>query len=177
MHCMFPHYQRCDYKSLYDVLQNCEDKSDQVFRVNTSCTADTFITTYCQTFCPEGVEIVNNDYFINKYGQKVQRGTKCDDICSDVSAWLADNSANTALVDPHHCQDSCAVPGYGCQACTDKSYNFTCNIRGEEHCLHPELVCDGHSVCDGGEDELLENCAGRFDEAATMTCRSIMYPG
>ena len=125
----------------------------------------------------EEVSYGRNDYFINKDGQKVQRGRWCDSRCSDVSTWLADNSANQTLVDPHHCQDSCAVPGYGCQACTDKSYNFTCNISGEEHCLHPDLVCDGHSVCDGGEDELLENCAGRFDEAATMTCRSIMYPG
>ena len=116
MHCMFPNYQDFYYNSPSSSLLNCEDKTDHVYKVNTSCTADTFITTYCQTFCPEGVntvdqhgipfinkvEIVNINYFINTDGQKVQRGYKCDSLCSNVSAWLADNSASTALVDPHH---------------------------------------------------------------------------
>ena len=138
--------------------------------MNTSCTADAYITTYCQTFCPEGVEILT------------KRGTECDSLCSNATAWLSQNIADKELVDPHNCQDSCAEPGYGCQACTNKSY-FHCKINGEEHCLHPELVCDGHSVCDEGEDEQLPGCydklvrLGNIDEAATMVCKSIQYPG
>ena len=203
MHCIYPAYLCYNFEpDTYWLRRSCKDKSDQIHKVNASCTADTYIDTYCKTFCPEGVEILtyhrNNipyhfntymankqrhSYFINKDGKHVWRGTQCDSLCSNASA--SKNSAYKHYmihIDHHHCQDSCAEPGYGCQACTNKSY-FHCKINGEEHCLHPELECDGHSVCDEGEDEQLPGCydklvrLGNIDEAATMVCKSIQYPG
>ena len=126
--------------------------------------------------------MTNKDYFIDKGDKKVWHGTLCASLCSNASAWLSENIAYKQFVDPHHCQNSCAEPGYGCQACTNKSY-FHCKIDGEEHCLHPELECDGHSVCDEDKDEQLPWCYDKLvklvniDEAATMVCKSIQYPG
>ena len=189
MHCIFPYYLSYDYNYHgYNGEKSCVDKSDQIQKVNTRCSADTYITTYCETFCPEGVEIltkldisgISQKYFINKDGEKVQQGALCESLCSNASVWLSYSIEDN--VDPHNCQDSCAEPGYGCQACTNKSY-FHCKINGEEHCLHPELECDGHSVCDEAKDEQLPGCydklvkLGNIDEAATMVCKSIQYPG
>merc|ERR1719320_294199 len=123
MHCIYPYYLGSNYDNKYPayvwfVKPSCNDKSDQIHKVNTKCTADAYITTYCKTFCPEGVEILTDKYFKQKYfidkeGKKLWRGLKCDSLCSNTTAWLSKNIANTSLVDPRHCQDSCAEPGYG----------------------------------------------------------------
>ena len=81
--------------------------------------------------------------------------------------------------DPHRCQESCSSPGPGCKACTNLEY-FHCQRNNSQVCLHPELVCDGHPQCDGGEDEHLELCLGSYlksgivDEYATVICTSPM---
>ena len=140
MHCIFPTYLNFKYEHYpFGGTHTCKDKSDQIHKVNTSCTAEPYIKTYCKTFCPEGVELptsdkpkqsndfmANKDYFIEKDGKKVWRGTLCDSLCSDASVWLSEHidtksGFSKKFVDPYHCQDSCAEPGYGCQACTNNS--------------------------------------------------------
>ena len=50
------------------------------------------------------------------------------------------------------------------------------------HCIHHDLVCDGHPACDEAEDEELdEECVKKLmkmkiiDDAATYKCKSRMY--
>ena len=80
--------------------------------------------------------------------------------------------------DPHNCKDSCAKPSQDCISCSNPEY-FTCDINGQRHCIHPQLVCDGHPQCDGGEDE--ENCLEEYrkdaGKDATYICNNIYYPG
>ena len=41
-----------------------------------------------------------------------------------------------------------------CTKIEDFEY-FQCPINDTPHCIHPELVCDGHAACDNSEDEVL----------------------
>ena len=90
----------------------------------------------------------------------LRKGKKCSSACS------TDNDT------VKECEDICST----------RRYNFTCKISGKEHCLHPDLVCDGHPVCDDGSDEqLTPDCIQKLlrinliDEAATQRCTSVMY--
>ena len=185
--CIHPAYANYNLNTRKYLVSSCEDKSDRIHKNNSLCTIDSYTDKYCNTFCPEGEKIITERHgikiFIDKEGRKVRRGIKCDPLCVNTSAWLSANLDRPALVDPHHCQDSCSEPGYGCRACTNTSY-FRCNISGEPHCIHPELVCDGQKTCDMGEDEeLTTECIdklvrlGDIDEAATKPCKSIQDPG
>ena len=59
---------------------------------------------------------------------------------------------NMKYLDPHNCTGSCLEPTLGCLACSNPDYKI-CSRNNIEVCLHPNLVCDGHQHCDGGEDE------------------------
>ena len=78
-----------------------------------------------------------------------------------------------------NCWDSCDNPGPNCTTCTNSTY-FHCTYSN--HCLHPQLRCDGHPQCEHGEDEDLDVCEKQYKENkviskyATFRCKSIMYP-
>ena len=63
----------------------------------------------------------------------------------------------------------------------EKSY-FPCPVNKTIHCIHPELVCDGHAACDNSEDEVLnQECIEKLTKLktikpeATKVCTSKMY--
>ena len=104
-------------------------------------------------------------------GKLVRKGAKCDTICSNTTSWWADNLDN-----PYQCEDSCLEKQYGCQACTNPDY-FHCKIDGEQHCLHPELVCDGHVHCDPATDEALTDaCIERKIKLGDITATNYTTP-
>ena len=141
---------RFDYSIDDDIWRSsCSDKSDQVIPLD-CITKGRVAAEYCDKFCPDGSDTEDPDAYDDdvdcddpaadcsvftdkKTGKTVQKGWECKYLCTP---------ANLATND---CQDSCAA-----------KYNFTCNISGELHCLHPELVCNGHQECDKAEDE--ESC-------------------
>ena len=85
--------------------------------------------------------------------------------------------------DHHNCQSSCAVPGPDCLACSNSSYVRCARPGQPDLCISPELVCDGHPQCPGGEDENLdlENCHQKYIENhiiepyASFRCKSRFY--
>ena len=87
---------------------------------------------------------------------------------------------NSKKDDPHGCQNSCSTPGGHCTACSNKEY-FTCTKSGV--CIHPSLLCDGHSQCEFGEDEAIATCLDIWvryktvSPSATLECSSRKYPG
>ena len=151
-HCIRPWYSKRDGEPVYGYKQNCLDKSDQVFHMNTQCNVTSYIDIHTKLFCDE-------DDMRNKT------------LCKDPETWL--NSKRSHYQDPHYCQDSCSRPGPGCQACTNPNY-FIC--EKSRMCLHPDLKCDGHPQCPGGEDEDFDLCQSRFSKFATMECSSPAYP-
>ena len=76
------------------------------------------------------------------------------------------------------CSDSSL--GLNCTACNNPSY-YQCS--SSNICLHPQLKCDGHPQCPGGEDEDLEECQESYVEnqvigrEASYRCTSIFYDG
>lgn len=160
-HCIYPVMSRwnMDTKETKFKLR-CHDKSDQVFPTGCNNKTDTD-AEYCRLFCPQGKHTTYRGFFTNKTtGNSVKKGSKCYSACS------TDNDTVEG------CEDICST----------ENYNFTCKISGRDHCLHPNLVCDGHPVCDDGSDEKLSpNCIEKLvilkliDEAATQRCTSVMY--
>ena len=64
----------------------------------------------------------------------------------------------------------------------DISSYFQCPIHKILHYIHPELICDGHAVCDNSEDEVLTHeCITKLTKlkaikpTATKVCTSKMY--
>ena len=145
--CNWPAYMTYDYHN-----SPCSDKSDQIHKIG-SCTIDQHLHIYTSLFC-------------NDTNTETKRGDYCEEILRDPSGWilgLKEELKNDSTkdwrkkrfritLDPHNCQASCLTPDYGCEACTNTSY-FRCPVKGEPHCLHPHLECDGHPQCDNKEDE------------------------
>ena len=168
-HCYYPWYS-----VLYSYNEDnqgrlpstCSDKSDQIFYLKDCRSFLDYLSEYTYYFCTPSNSEEYQDWIESGY-------------------WI-ENCANITYFekykdkDPHKCQESCANPGPGCQACTNPDY-FHCQRNNSQVCLHPELLCDGHPQCDGGEDELLELCLGSYlksgivDEYATAICTSPMY--
>lgn len=139
----------------------CSDKSDQVFTSGQTCRQhlQQQVNFHTETFC-------NLDYVRDRHNL----------ICTNKTRWLS--AQGQAISDPHLCQSSCDVPGPDCLACTNPSY-FRCT--DSDKCVHPDLRCDGHPQCPGGEDEDLEACRPKYIEMkiippyATSRCRSPLY--
>ena len=98
-------------------------------------------------------------------------------ICTNKSKWLSEQVSS--FYDPHNCKDSCSNPGQGlsCLACSNPNY-FTC-FKTNDICLHPDLECDGHPQCPGGEDEDRDICykinhRGKFIQPVHK-CNSTLY--
>ena len=119
-HCIRPWYSKRDGAPVDGYRQNCLDKSDQVFHMNTKCNVSSYIDIHKRLFCDLA-------------------DVKDELVCSDPETWLQSQSPH--YQDPHMCQASCATPGPGCLACTNPDY-FMCEKSGV--CLHPQLECDGH---------------------------------
>ena len=160
MRCVHPWYTVWDGEPLSHPpsLTQCPDKSDQVFNSSLTCRQhlQQHIDFHNQSFCSE-------NYVRNKL------------ICKNNSQWLS--GKDESFSDPHLCQLSCSVPGPDCLACTNSSY-FLCRSG---HCLHPDLVCDGHPQCPGGEDEDLSKCYDKYirkkiiQPLATYKCQSLLF--
>ena len=82
------------------------DKSDQIFETNSSCNSQKYITAYKEKFCTQN--------------QQTQDG----EVCKNIKAYI-EMKNSSYYGDPHECQNSCAEPGEGCKACTNKKY-FQC---------------------------------------------------
>ena len=63
-------------------------------------------------------------------------------------------------------------------ACENQKY-FKCTSASR--CIHPDLVCDGHPQCPGGEDENLDDCHEKYIQDqivspyAAYSCKSLFY--
>ena len=161
MECVFPWYTYYTGEIWGSYLTQCPDKSDQVFNSSLTCRQhlQLAINYHDDTFCSQ-----------NSYLQ-------FELICTNKSKWLSEQ--DTALSNPHSCQDSCSKPGPDCMACTNQDY-FPCPKSGQ--CVHPDLVCDGHPQCSEGEDEELDMCHQIYirkkilEPYASYKCRSKNYP-
>ena len=144
----------------------CDDKSDQVFPINTTCREfnKRFVDSYSAIWCTgEG---------------------KQGDWCNYLELfpyWLDDQDLD---FDPHGCEKSCkesTTDGADCLACENPEF-FHCKSTG--YCIHQDLVCDHHPhpSC-GGDDEVIYTCSEIYFKRrivksyATMVCPSKMYPG
>ena len=125
--------------------------SDKV--IPTDCvTQGRVAADYCDNFCPDGPDTVDHDAHDDD--------VDCDDPDDDCSVFTDKNTGKT-VQKGWECKSVCSPDNLGSQdcqdSCTTARYNFTCKISGKEHCLHPHLVCDGHTLCDHGEDEQCMN--------------------
>merc|ERR1712217_156197 len=141
-HCYYTRHDRYDYSVDDDIWRRtCSDMSDKV--IPTDCT--TLAADYCHNFCPAGADTVDPDAHDDD--------DDCDDPDDDCSVFTDKNTGRT-VQKGWECKSVCSSGSQDCQeSCTTAGYNFTCRISGKEHCLHPHLVCDGHPLCDQGEDE------------------------
>ena len=178
-HCSSASYKSINY-SPYNILpSSCIDSSDLIHEVGSNCNIEQHVQDYCQSFCPTNKGDLYS--FIDDEGRKVLTGEKCDIICQSKEDWVL-NQTDPKIIDPRNCQASCSNKTYNCAACTDPEYDFTCNIGGVKHCLHPDLICDGHQTCDDGSDETLtSDCINKLVKdkmlkpEATVVCPSPMY--
>ena len=90
-------------------------------------------------------------------------------------------SPSLGKIKREQCHNSCSNKTENCEACTNPEY-FHCTINKTPHCIHPELVCDGHAACDNAEDEeLTPECIEKLIKLktikpeATKVCVSKMY--
>ena len=157
-HCYYPWYVYTRYERPLFKLQ-CDDKSDQVHHLNTTCNITNYLALHNQRFCSQ-------DHMQDKL------------ICTNPEKWM-NEVRNPIIADPHNCQASCLDPGPGCQACTNHEY-FHCPSSGL--CIHPALHCDGHPQCQNAEDEQFDECytqyvdKGIVEKFATYKCSSAIYP-
>ena len=152
-----------EFQGLNNVSKHkCDDKSDRIYKMNTSCDQKTYLQIYSDMFC--------RDPELN--------GTICKNLDAG-DPWFT-SKTNDMFVDPHSCQASCYQPALGCEACTNTDTHFICEESGA--CLHQDLVCDGHPQCEFGEDEALNLCYHKWVETgvvepyASYACPSVMYP-
>ena len=110
-HCYFPAYNRHDYGPDNTHFKlTCDDKTDQVHPVATTCNTQVrkFTEQYCKQFCPQQKpgDIIIDEHYEQALiqGKKVWIGEKCDEICSDIPAWIF-NQTHNSILDPHNCQD------------------------------------------------------------------------
>ena len=144
----------------------CQDKSDQVFKANLTCLEHLH----------ENLEFHDAHFCKSPILYPVQY----EAICRNIGHWL--NEQDPSFSDPHNCKSSCSDSsrslGLQCKACTNSEY-FNCT--SEKICLHPQLVCDGHPQCAGGEDENLEKCRSEYvrnhviGREASYKCTSKFY--
>ena len=146
--CYNPWYTQVHgYRIIYP-LPTCADKSDEVFQTNISCWEHFQINIefHDAHFCNSSVpSLIDADYL----------------ICKDKVKYLNDLDPSGGYMDPHNCMSSCSNSSHGlnCTACSNPSY-FQCS--SSDICLHPQLECDGHPQCPGGEDENLEKCQDKY---------------
>ena len=104
-------------------------------------------------------------------------------IHNDVFGWSSYYWSEILQVlpdDPHKCFSSCSSPEQGCSTCSNEDY-FQCRLSG--FCLHPSLLCDGHTQCPFAEDENIDICFERWvglklvSSFASLKCSSSRYPG
>ena len=161
--CIFPWHRRSDAGTWFN--PSCQDKSDQVFPINTTCRQHNqqFLQTYRNLWC-----LGNKDKYT---------GLKCDYL----DDWFASYLDDEKIRDPHGCERSCSTPGPDCVACEHEDF-FHCPSTG--FCINKQLVCDGHPhpSC-GGDDEGADHCYEIYYKKrtvvryATLICPSVMYPG
>ena len=165
-HCYFPWYRLYNAQTNPNLKASCEDKSDQIIEVNTTCgSVEKFIEIYNETICGN-----------KRLGNVI---THCDDLSTLADQVQNDSKRN----DPHNCMDSCKQPGVNCTSCTNPNY-MRCMRNNRTVCLHPKLTCDGHKHCDNGEDEDKKLCidSGAYEKKkiinkyATVICPNLMYP-
>ena len=174
-HCYYPWYSE-----LYTYRENnqgrlmttCSDKSDQIFEKKDCKMFSNYLDEYKLLFCTPTYYDEDQQELKSLLMTTYWAENCAEDIFTKLREMYREE-------DPHSCQESCSSPGPGCQACTNPEY-FRCQRSNSQVCLHPELVCDGHPQCDGGEDEHLELCLGSYlksgivDEYATVICTSPM---
>ena len=160
MQMIYPWYKWFDGMPDVRLKQQCEDKSDQVFNLETPCPdLNHYLSIQNQIWCSENI-------------------SKDEEICTNPKSWIEKNGIKISD-DPHNCQASCNETGPNCISCRNESY-FSCYQSGQ--CIHPDLKCDGHPQCLGGEDEEYEMCKGNYltkhivEPFATFKCNSTVYP-
>ena len=171
-HCYWPWYLRkvADVNT-WPVDTICNDKSDQVFPINTTCSQynDEFLETYKRLWCSDDMK----------------QGLRCDggDDYDSLEDWYF-NQKDQKIRDPHRCWMSCKTDEAtqpDCLACQNPDF-FNCKSTG--YCIHKSNVCNGHPhpSC-GGDDEVMDNCVQDYFKRrivksyATFICPSTMYPG
>ena len=178
-HCYHPWYTREDGTPISEYKKTCDDKSDQVFPLNTTCSdiESQYLQEHNDKWC--------NDNLVKK---KTKFGKR---VCENPEQWLQDKQQKREkseqhdplwYIDPHNCQSSCSEADRSpdCVSCTNEEY-FKC--EKSQQCVHPDLVCDGHPQCDQAEDENFNMCTNdkyinRFKKPkATFPCISKMYQG
>lgn len=128
-------YQRTEYQS----RSRCQDGSDQVFRLNSTCSSSEYLRIHNEKF--------PNMILSFEYGWPLGFNPRTQD------------EHDLPFLDPHNCRSSCLVPEDNCLACTNPSY-FSCPLSGV--CIHPDLRCDGHPQCQFAEDEVFEDCKEKY---------------
>ena len=173
-HCTWPWYTKYDGNIFGVYNPNCNDKSDQVFPINTTCRQfnQKFLNTYWINWCTD----------TNGEKRKKEDGSYCDGGYDNLEYWYSRQTDNL-IKDPHGCQQSCKTTSTGadCVACEHPDF-FHCNSTG--FCIHKDLVCDHHPHhrC-GGDDEGVHHCLEVYFKRrivksyATLICQSKMYPG
>ena len=158
-HFIYTWYNYENGNPLNFLKQNCDDKSDRVFRAGVPCRNSTHY-----------IQMHNKAWCSSPY-------VKDSEICTDPKSWVENHPDQSRIEDPHFCQDSCSKPGPGCIACTNPNF-FPCS----EMCLHPDLVCDGHPQCPNNEDEDFTLCKDTYFSKKIVTpfasfkCFSQVYP-
>ena len=165
MACVYPWYTNYNGDVTY-YFPKCSDRSDEIFEEGLTC----------RQHLKKQIEFHQENFCNDNYPEVKNR-----QICINKTQWLLENPSKS---DPHNCQSSCANSSIGldCVACSNSSY-FSCFKSG--HCIHPELVCDGHPQCPNGEDENLDldNCHKKYiennivDPYASFRCNSTFYGG
>ena len=166
--CVVPWYTQGTTKYEGILSEKCLDKSDQIFYVGLTC------REHLQMYIDE-----HDNHFCNipPYHPSSKRGEL---VCQNKTKFF--EQKGKALMDPHDCQSSCSDKSQGldCKACTDSAY-FICDSARNKTCLHPDLVCDGHPQCPGGEDEDLDKCHKNYrvnqiiEPFASLRCTSTLY--
>ena len=164
--CVTPWYTQGNTQNEGVLSESCSDKSDQIFYVGLTCRhhLEQYIEFHDSHFCD--------------ISPRSQSSKSSELVCQNKTKWF--EQQGPAFMDPHDCQSSCsdASKGLDCLSCTKETY-FNCTSASK--CLHPGLVCDGHTQCPGGEDEQLDRCHIKYrlnkviEPYASFRCNSTLY--